>query len=135
MAQKFYHCWNFPHALGALDGKHIAIKAPAKSGSLYHNYKGFFSIILLGLVDAEYQFLWVDVGTHGSTSDASIFNVSALKDALETETLGLPEPDPLPGDDKPMPYFLVGDDAFALQMWMMKPHALRQLTKEQRIFN
>jgi hypothetical protein len=135
VAYQFLHHWNFPHSVGALDGKHFAIKKPAKSGSLYHNYKGFFSIILLGLVDAEYRFLWVDVGTHGSTSDASIFNAGPLKEALESATLGLPDPDPLPGDDKPMPYFMVGDDAFALKTWMMKPHATRHLTKEQRIFN
>jgi hypothetical protein len=135
VTHQFLHLWNFPHSIGALDGKHFAIKKPAKSGSLYHNYKGFFSIILLGLVDAEYRFLWVDVGTHGSTSDASIFNAGPLKEALESATLGLPDPDPLPGDDKPMPYFVVGDDAFALKTWMMKPHATRHLTKEQRIFN
>ena len=51
--------------------------------------QGFFSIILLGLVDAEYKFIWVDVGANGSTSDCAVFNNSKLKEALEVDTLGL----------------------------------------------
>ena len=43
IAGDFYSKWNCPHCLGALDGKSIAMKCPFRSGSLYYNYKGFFS--------------------------------------------------------------------------------------------
>lgn len=135
VAQTFSTRWNFHHAIGAIDGKHIAIKAPKDSGSVYYNYKGFFSIILLGLVDADYKFMWVDIGANGSTSDCAVFNASDLKVALESGTLGLPVPEPLPDDDRDIPYFIVGDDAFPLKTWLMKPFAIRNMTHEERIFN
>ena len=71
--------WNVPYAVGALDGKHIAIKKPKKSSSEYFNYKGYFSLVHLALVDADCKFLWVNVGATGSSSDAQIFNCSKLK--------------------------------------------------------
>ena len=90
----------FPHAVGALDGKHIVIKKPKKSGSEYFNYRGYFSLVFLALVDADYKFLWVHVGASGSPSDAQIFNHSKLK-RIENRRLGLPPPQPLgPGGGK-----------------------------------
>ncbi len=74
VADQFGDRWEMPHAIGAIDGKHVPIKCPERSGSLFYNYKGFYSIILLALVDADYKFLWVDVQQNGSLSDAQIFN-------------------------------------------------------------
>ena len=135
VSKVFSERWNFHHCLGALDGKHIKIKCPKRGGSKYYNYKGFHSVILMALVDADYRFIWVDVGNLGSAGDAQIFNKGQLRKAIVTNSLNFPLPDTLPNDDKEMPYFLIGDDAFALQKWMMKPFSLRSLTKEQRIFN
>lgn len=132
--RKFATRWNYSHCCGALDGKHVEIKKPKKSGSTYYCYKGFFSIVLMALVDADYKFLWVHTGGKGSQSDCEIFNQTMLP-SLTRDRMGLPPPAPLPYDDRPTPYFFVGDDAFPLRRYMMKPYSHRFLTHDERIFN
>jgi hypothetical protein len=63
----FETCANFPNCIGALDGKHIRITKPTKSGSLFLNYKHYFSIVLLVICDANYCFSFNDVGAFKKT--------------------------------------------------------------------
>ena len=135
IAEVFKTRWNLPHACGALDGKHVAIRCPPNSGSTFFNYKKFYSIVLLALVDGDYKFSWIDTGGNGRMSDAQIFNSSELKDTLEDASINLPQDDPLPNDDQDFPYFIIGDDAFALRKYLMKPYGQRDLSRSQRVFN
>ena len=135
VADGYAHRWNFHHCLGAIDGKHIALRKPGKSGSMYFNYKKFFSVVLMALVDSDYKFLWVDIGGPGSSSDAGIFLHSELREVLEGNEVDLPDPEPLPNDTEPIPYFIIGDDAFPLRQWCMKPYSRSNMAREARIFN
>jgi len=52
--------WNFCNCTGALDRKNVKIAAPAKRGSLYFNYKGYHSSVLMTIIDTEHKFiLWM----------------------------------------------------------------------------
>lgn len=135
IADQFEAKWQFPHTLGALDGKHVPIRCPKNGGSLYYNYKGYHSIVLMALVDADYKFRWVNIGAQGEFSDAQIWNQSDLKQAIERGLLGLPTATPFPGDDKPLGYYIIADDAFGMRTWLMKPFSRRCLSYEERIFN
>ena len=135
LEREFRIRWNVPHALGALDGKHVALKKPKNTGALYHNYKGFFSIVMLALVDGQYKFRWVDAGTEGSCSDGQIFNASQLKRRIEDGRIGFPDPALIIQGGPDVPYFILADDAFSLKTWLMKPYGRRMLTREERIAN
>ena len=134
IASVFRQRWKIPHALGALDGKYIPIRCPQWGGSLYHNYKGFHSIILLALVDGDYKFLWVDIGTAGSSSDARFFKHSNLRNRIEDGSIGFPESESLGIGGPKVNFFILGD-TFPLKLWLTKPYSGCNMDLPERIFN
>lgn len=133
--KEFANRWNFSHAIGAVDGKHVAIIKPTNSGSLFYNYKKFFSKVLFALVNAKYEFLYVHAGTNGCVSDAAVLQNTVLYKKLINNELGLPSPSPLPGTDNNVPFAFLGDSAFGLNKHFLKPYPLKNLSHEERIFN
>eukprot|EP00102_Acyrthosiphon_pisum_P017929 XP_008189523.1 PREDICTED: uncharacterized protein LOC103311623 [Acyrthosiphon pisum] len=50
ISELFYKKTNFPNCLGSIDGKHIRCRNPNNSGSLFYNYKKYFSIVLMAVL-------------------------------------------------------------------------------------
>ena len=135
VAERFGKKWNYFNCLGAVDGKHIKIKKPRGGGSLYFNYKKFHSIVLMGVADAAYNFLYVDVGAEGGAGDGGTWQKCTLAQALEENRAGVPDDAALPQDQEPIPYHLVGDDAFAMKTWLMKPYSHQTQDPTERIYS
>ena len=89
----------------------------------------------MAVAGPNYECLYADVGTNGRIADGGVFNKCSLLRCVEEETLGIPGDKPLPLDEEPLPFVLLGDDAFAVRPFLMKPFPQRKLTLEKRIYN
>jgi len=136
VSEGFRKTWNFPHALGAVDGKHVAIKKPPGSGSYYFNYKKFFSIVLMAAANSNYEFIFADVGVNGRVSDGGVISHTKFGKMMDKQDIAVPPPKEICENDViPIPYVFLGDDAFPLTENFMKPYPGRDLDKEKSIFN
>ena len=140
-----YNKLQFPNRIGAMDGKYIPIKCPKRDGSMFSNYKGFHSILLLGLVNSDYKFIFIDAGCQGRVSDGSVFRIMELYNLLVSDELNFPDSMELTESQNPAwnftdesmstPFVIVGDEAFPLNKHLMKPYAKIELDELKRIFN
>ena len=121
--------------MGAIDGKHIVMQAPAQSGSTFYNYKWTHSIVLLAVCDAHYCFTLGDIGDTGQHSDGGVLSNSAFGQAMENGLLSIPEVETISGIKTPIPYFFVGDAAFPLKTYMLRPYPGKYLPEDKRVFN
>jgi hypothetical protein len=71
---------------------------------VYFNYKKTFSVILLALVDANYNFIMTDVRSFGISSDGGVFSHSALGKRTENGSLNMPQDICLPGTNIEAPF-------------------------------
>ena len=139
--KEFNSSWNFPNCIGVVDGKHIVITAPFNSGSLSHNYKETFSINLLALADANYKFIFVDIGQYGSNADGGVFQRSEFGKRFLNRDLQVPPPKLI--EDAPhiglMPHCIAANEAFPLRIDLMRPYPRHSknenLPEDKAIFN
>ena len=101
----------------------MTTKCPLESGSQYYNCKGFFSNARLAICDAYDAFKLVDIGEYGSTNDIGIFSDSEMGKLFHSKKMNLPDVESLAnGTTHTLPFFLVGDEAFALKALLQKPY-------------
>lgn len=104
---------------------------------MYFNYKNSHSIVLLAMCDANYIFTFVDIGAYGRRSDGGIFKDSLLGQKLEGNKMNIPDSTPI-SDGRAMllPYCIVGDEAFPLKTYLLRPYPGKQSAQlPKRIFN
>lgn len=85
---------------------------------------------MFALVDANYNFMFVDVGNPGSMNDAAIWQQSSLKKALDRGALHLPD------KGGKVEYHFLGDDIFPLTCNLMKPYTRSgHLGLKEKVYN
>ena len=75
------YMWQFPCCWAAIDGCHIPIKCSPgglQSCKEYRNFKNFYSVVSMALVDSNYRFIWDSFGFPWNSHDAIIFQSNEL---------------------------------------------------------
>lgn len=131
--QQFLQQYQFP-CYGSIDGCHISIVAPSKTGSVYFNYKKYFSIVLMAVVDSQCRFIFVDCGSPGRHQDNTIFENTSFFTSLCNNSLNLPPPLFSINASEPVHSFFVADGAFRSSIHIVKPYR-RPLNVAQKQFS
>ncbi|KAG8239735.1 hypothetical protein J437_LFUL019281, partial [Ladona fulva] len=108
--------------------ENIQIIAPERSGSLYFNYEGTHSIVLMAVADANYNVIYADVGHQGRISDGGVFQHTSQY---------FPDAEALPSREKLVPFVFVADNAFALSENILRTQTFVQFrsSSPERVFN
>ena len=130
----FLRKFGLPQCGGAIDGSHIPIAPPTQNHTDYYNRKGWYSMIIQAVVDHNNLFRDINVGWPGSVHDARVFvNSSIYRKAINGDIFTGCQRRIL---GQNVPVFLVGDSAYPMHTWLMKPFAQSApLSNEQKTFN
>lgn len=101
---------------------------------MYYNYKNFFSIVLLAIVDANYRFMLIDIGEYGKDSDGGVLHISKIYRRIEKGTLKVPNAKLLPNTTKITPFVFIGDEAFPLREHLLRPFPKKQLDDKDKSY-
>lgn len=75
----------------------------------------------------------MECGAEGRISDGGVFRNSMLFHAIEHGTINFPPPSIPVQSREPLPYVLVGDEAFPLKNYMMRPYSGEQKPNDEEV--
>ncbi|XP_060846269.1 putative nuclease HARBI1 [Rhopalosiphum padi] len=117
----FYGLARFPKVIGAIDCTHIKLQSPSREyGEQYRNRKGYFSLNLQALVNANLEFLDVVARWPGSAHDSNIFANSRLRARMELHEF--------------KDCVILGDAGYAFSHYLLTPIA-NPTTRAERLYN
>ncbi|XP_060103238.1 putative nuclease HARBI1 [Heteronotia binoei] len=111
----------FPQAIGAVDGCHVAIRAPPGQANEYINRKKFYSVLLQGTVDHRGRFTDVVIGHSGKNHDAHVLRCSNLIDLMDAGVWVRGNPT-ITINGVHVPPVILADSAYPLRRWLMTPY-------------
>ena len=77
--------------------KTYSYPVPPNTGTLFYNYKGIFSIVLLAICDVKHNFTIVDIGQYGSNNDSGILANRTVAKKFSNDTMNIPTPSSIEG--------------------------------------
>ena len=132
--QMYEERWGFPMCAGAIDGTHIPIIAPTENHIEYVNRKGYHSILLQAVCDCHYLIRDAVIGWPGSVHDARVLSNSTIFRQGNDKTLFSGATNKMISDKEVAPV-LIGDPAYPLLPWLLKPYPDKNSTQIERNFN
>lgn len=123
--ESFMEKFQFPGVVGALDGTHIAIVKPKEDEHNFINRKGFHSINVLIVCDANLKILFINANYPGSSHDSFVWRNSGLRQhLLHNHMLNVTRG-----------AWLLGDSGYPLEPFVMTPIANAAVNSPEARYN
>lgn len=115
-------------AIGDIVGKHFAVRCPPNTRSVNFNYKNFYSVQLLAVVDVRCRFTIVDIGAARRQFEGGIFRRSNIGKGLKAKSLHIPQVTLLAA-----PQCLLGDKTVPSKPYLMHRFPRSGITTDWRM--
>uniref|UniRef100_A0A1X7SJI0 DDE Tnp4 domain-containing protein n=1 Tax=Amphimedon queenslandica TaxID=400682 RepID=A0A1X7SJI0_AMPQE len=120
VVEGFHSHWGFPNCAGATDGSHIPMAASVDYHSDYYNRKGWYSMFVQAVADR----LPGSVHEARVSANSPIYMKGIDGKLFSNITRKV--------DKRDVPIVVLGDSAYSLLSWLMKPFPHTTLSEEQR---
>lgn len=95
----------------------------------------YIHYLFVGVADSECRFITIDVGAFGRQSDGGTLRQTPIYTQLCDGSFPMPHDCTLPNSSQVVPHYLVGDEAYPLRTFLMRPFPGSVLNDQRREFN